>query len=106
MARDGEVYALSTEEFAVLEKLREARQCEKEWKEESGRARAALLDAVGSASKLYYGGNYVGDVEERTSKRFDRKAFKEDWPKLEREYTTESTATFITLIGDDAVEQA
>jgi hypothetical protein len=107
MARNSEeVHMLSDEEWVVLEQLREARACKKEWEEQEQRCRAALLDAIGNAGSLYYGGNYVATVEDRTSKRFDRPTFKKDWPKLDEQYTKESESTFINLISDAAPEEA
>ncbi len=106
MARDREaIHTLTDEEFVVLEQLREARLAKAEWEAQEKRCRSAILDAVGEAGKLYYGGNYVADLEDRTSSRFDRKQFKLDWPKLDSEYQTTTHSTVVNLIGGADPEQ-
>lgn len=99
-------YLLSDEEWVVLEKLAEARQAKREWEEEEKRCRSALLDAVGDAATLIYGGNIVGTVTDKTSSRFDRKTFAQDWPKLDEEYRTESKSKVVNPIVTGPVEEA
>jgi hypothetical protein len=98
------VKSLSDDEFVMLEALREARSQKKEWEEQEQRCRAALLDAVDDADLLYYEGRYVGEIQERTSTRFDRKTFAKDWPKLDKEYSKETSSKVINLLNGDPEE--
>lgn len=97
-----EVRSLSKDEFVILEALRDARAQKKEWEEQEQRCRAALLDEIGAADRLYYDGNYVASIENRSSTRFDRKTFAKDWPKLDEEYRTETHSKVINItMGSD-----
>ncbi len=91
------VHGLTEEEFVILESLKDARVQRKEWEEQEARCRAALLSEIGDADLLYYDGKYVGEIEVRTSTRFDRKTFAKDWPKIDEEYRTETTSKVINI---------
>lgn len=97
------VQMLDDEEYSILEQLREARAQKKEWEEQEQRCRGALLGAVGDADLLYYEGEYVANIESRSSTRFDRKTFAKDWPKLDEEYRKETESKVINLIGGSGV---
>jgi hypothetical protein len=92
-----EVKLLSNDEYTILEALKEARSQRKEWEEQEARCRAALLRSVGDSDLLYYEGNYVAEIETRSSTRFDRKTFAKDWPKLDEEYRTETESKVVNI---------
>lgn len=109
-----EIRGLSDDEFVMLEALKEARAQEKEWKAQSERCRAALLDSLGDALVVldpvenptlqlsYPGIEVVGEIKKRTSRGWNRKLFAKDWAALDAnpDYHTVSESTIVSIFGE------
>lgn len=108
MIQDGdgkEVKMLTDAQMELVTALGEARAQKKEWEEQEQRCRQALLSEVDDADILYYDGEYVASIENRTGSRFNRKLFQKDWPKLDSEYCVATESKVVNIISSVEGEQ-